>query len=90
MVLGDFIEYFEYVRIVFNWLFDNYVPIIIVTHFMIGLGVIITRLTPTKTDDGFFKMLDDWMNGVMDLIRIPNVRRGDRYRGGYNKNEDSE
>ena len=36
---------------------------------------LITRLTPTKTDDCFVERIGHLFRGIMDFVRVPNFKR---------------
>ncbi len=58
-----------------NWLMENYVLLLQIISAIVGCGVLIVRITPTKKDDGFFKVVDDILNKIMTFLKIPNVRK---------------
>jgi len=35
----------------------------------------IVRITPTKTDDGWFKKIDDIVNKIFDFLKLPNIKK---------------
>ena len=42
---------------------------------LLGLAELITRLTPTKADDGFVMRLGVLIGKVFDLVKIPNRKK---------------
>ncbi len=42
---------------------------------ILGLLELITRLTPTKKDDGFVMRLGELIGKVFDLVKIPNRKK---------------
>jgi hypothetical protein len=58
-----------------KWVMDNYAEMIQILGLIVVLGEMITRLTPTKTDDGFVTRLGHWIDTLAQLARVPNVRK---------------
>ena len=42
---------------------------------LLGLAELITRLTPTKADDGFIARIGVLVGKVFDLVKIPNRKK---------------
>ncbi len=42
---------------------------------MLGIAELITRLTPTKADDGFIMRIGVLVGKVFDLAKIPNKKK---------------
>lgn len=61
----------------YYWMRDNYIELL--TSLMILLIALqgFVRLTPTKTDDAFLERVSGYLDKLMKLLRIPNVKRED-------------
>jgi len=59
----------------FYWIKDNYVELIVSLSLLIPALQAIARFTPTKTDDGFLEKIGEKLTALMDMLRIPNVKR---------------
>lgn len=53
----------------------NYAEILMALSMIVGAAEIITRVTPTKEDDSFVERIGKGLRKVMDLLRIPNVKK---------------
>jgi hypothetical protein len=43
---------------------------------LLGIAELITRLTPTKADDGFIKRIGALVDMGFDLVKMPNRKKG--------------
>jgi hypothetical protein len=59
----------------YTWLMNNYAPMLQSLTLMVAAGTIAVRLTPTKSDDGFLARISSVLDRVLDLLRVPNVRK---------------
>lgn len=57
-----------------QWLGENYSQVLQILTLILVVGEMITRLTPTKTDDGFVTRLGAGLDAVLTLLRVPNLR----------------
>lgn len=65
----------DLVKEIFAWMSANYVGILVSISIIIpGLQGLV-RLTPTKKDDSALARLDKGLNWLMDMLKIPNVKR---------------
>lgn len=59
-----------------QWVLDNKDNIAEGVLLLMTIGAFVVRLSPTKSDDGIFKKIDDIVNKVLDWIKVvPNNRR---------------
>ena len=58
-----------------QWLIENYVQLFGILIGAIGLAEAITRITPTKKDDGFVERVGSFIRKIMDALRIPNKKK---------------
>lgn len=58
-----------------EWLMHNYSPLLQTVTLVVAAGTIAVRLTPTKTDDGFLARISTGLDKLLDLLRVPNLRR---------------
>lgn len=59
----------------YYWMRDNYAELLTsLMILMIGLQGIV-RLTPTKKDDGAVERLGGYLTKLMELLKVPNVKR---------------
>lgn len=59
-----------------QWVLNNKENIAEAVIAILAVGAVIVRLTPTKSDDGIFKKVDDIVNKVLDWVKVvPNNRR---------------
>jgi hypothetical protein len=42
---------------------------------LLALFAFIVRVTPTKSDDGFFSKVDYWVNKIFDFMKLPNPKK---------------
>lgn len=57
------------------WLQENYAGVLMLLSALVAVGEAITRLTPTKTDDGFVSRVGGVIDKVLDLAKVPNIRK---------------
>jgi len=57
------------------WIKDNYVIILEAAMALVVAAEVITRLTPTKKDDGFVERIGGIIRKTMDLLKIPNIKK---------------
>lgn len=67
----------EFITEWFAWLKTNYIGIFAVLVPIYTIAESITRLTPTKTDDSVLERIGKVGRRVMDILKIPNVKRTD-------------
>ena len=60
---------------ILSWLKENYVEMLIALSALIGSLELITRLTPTKTDDAFMERVGSIVRKILDFLKIPNVKK---------------
>lgn len=61
---------------VVRWILENKDNIAEAVLAILAVGAVIVRLTPTKSDDGIFKKVDDIVNKVLDWMKVvPNNRK---------------
>jgi len=65
----------ETIMSVGKWLAENYANILGILLSFVIFAEGITRLTPTKKDDGFVERVGSFIRGVMDALKIPNVKK---------------
>lgn len=58
-----------------QWLQENYTGVLMLLSALVAVGEAVTRLTPTKTDDGFVTRVGGVIDKVLDLAKVPNIRR---------------
>ena len=54
------------------WLKDHWLEIAALSSALVGIAEMITRLTPTKKDDGFVQRIGAALKKILDLIGVPN------------------
>lgn len=61
---------------VVRWILENKDNIAEGVLLLLGIGAFVVRLSPTKSDDGIFKKVDDIVNKVLDWMKVvPNNRK---------------
>lgn len=60
---------------IFNWVINNYVELFGVLGLFLALAEGVVRLTPTKADDGAVERIGKLIRQIMDLLRIPNMKK---------------
>lgn len=73
-----------------KWLQDNYLEMIQALTLMVVAAEIVTRITPTKTDDGFVKRIGVLLDKVLNLLGVPNLRRQIKERSRIDDGDDFE
>jgi hypothetical protein len=58
-----------------QWAKDNFLNIIQIVTLVVVAAELITRLTPTKTDDGAVKRLGEQLDKLLTFLKVPNLRR---------------
>lgn len=58
-----------------EWLAKNYSEVLQIITMIILVGEMITRLTPTKSDDGFMTRIGVGLDAVLTLLKVPNLRK---------------
>jgi hypothetical protein len=53
----------------------NYSQVLQILGLVVVTGQMVTRLTPTKTDDGFLTRAGKLVDVVCDLLKVPNLRK---------------
>lgn len=56
------------------WLTGNYVHMLEAMGAVVVAAELITRLTPTKKDDGFVERIGSALRVVMDFLKVPNLK----------------
>ena len=62
----------EFLKEMFFFLKEYYADILIALSLLIGSFEIITRMTPTKKDDGAVMRIGGMLKKLMDSLKIPN------------------
>ncbi len=57
---------------ILNWITANYQNVLIALAGLVAVGEVITRLTPTKKDDGFVERIGKVLKTIMEFLKIPN------------------
>lgn len=71
-----------------KWVSDNYLNLIQIATLIVVTGELITRLTPTKKDDGFVKRIGTGLDRLLTILRVPNLRRQIRDGSDLNVSKD--
>ena len=58
---------------IITWLVTNYVEVLQALTLVVAALEAVTRLTPTKTDDGFVTRIGKVLDRVLDFAKVPNV-----------------
>jgi len=58
-----------------EWLKSNYSEVLQIITLIVVIGEMVARLTPTKTDDGFIHRIGGRLDRILDLLRVPNLRK---------------
>lgn len=78
----------DLVKEIWAWLMANYTGVLISMSIIImGLEGIV-RLTPTKKDDTALERVGKLVHWLMDLLKIPNVKREGLKPSGLHKKRD--
>ena len=65
----------DLVKEVWAWMMANYAGILVsLSVIVVGLEGIV-RLTPTKSDDSALERVGKAIHWLMDLLKIPNIKR---------------
>ena len=56
-----------------TWFMANYIELFACLSLIILVAELITRLTPTQTDDGFVKRVGGVIDTIMSILGIPNI-----------------
>lgn len=59
------------------WMKDNYAELLSSIAVLVMALEMIVRLTPTKKDDSFMERVSSKLNWLMNLLKVPNVKRED-------------
>lgn len=57
---------------IFTWLKDHWLEVAALSSALLAVAEMITRLTPTKKDDGFVQRIGAALKKVFDILGIPN------------------
>lgn len=57
------------------WIQEHYVNVLMLLSAVVAVGEAITRLTPTKEDDGFVSRIGGVIDKVLDFAKVPNIRK---------------
>jgi hypothetical protein len=58
-----------------KWISENYIQLLQILTLIVVLGESITRLTPTKSDDGFMSRVGSGLDGILGALKVPNLRK---------------
>lgn len=58
-----------------QWAKDNFLNIVQIVTLLVVAAELITRLTPTKSDDGAVKRLGEQLDKLLTFLKVPNLRR---------------
>lgn len=61
--------------ITIQWLGDNYANVLQILVLIVTAGELVTRLTPTKTDDGFLLRIGAHLDKILTALKVPNLRK---------------
>lgn len=61
--------------ITLTWIQENFLNVVQILTLLVVAGELITRLTPTKRDDGFVRRIGMGMDRLLNMLRVPNLRR---------------
>ena len=67
----------ELIKEVFAWSAANYVGVLVNLALLIAALEGLARLTPTKKDDSALERAGNLLRKLMDILKIPNVKRED-------------
>lgn len=65
----------EMMVLTLEWIQNNYANVLQILILLVTAGEMITRLTPTKTDDGFIKRIGAQLDRVLTVLKVPNLRK---------------
>jgi hypothetical protein len=68
--------------ITLQWIQENYVNALQALTALVVAGELITRMTPTKDDDGFVSRIGDKLDWLLDFLKVPNLRKSIDKDGG--------
>jgi len=58
-----------------TWFQTNYAELLKILTLMVVVGEMVTRLTPTKKDDGFIRRLGAIIDTALGVMKVPNLRK---------------
>jgi len=58
-----------------EWARDNFLNVVQIVTLLVVAAELITRLTPTKTDDGAVKRIGIQLDKLLTFLKVPNLRR---------------
>ena len=58
-----------------EWVRENFLNVVQIVTLLVVAAELITRLTPTKSDDGAVKRLGTQLDKLLTFLKVPNLRR---------------